>query len=132
MPITLERDIPRRRLLARVTGVLTIAEALDFLRSARANPGFETWPLIVDARGATTTLTPDEVESAVDAVKEIRRTSVIPWGHVAIIADVDRMFERLCLYERRLFEIGIRIVRVFRDCDEAERWLEVMHATRYF
>jgi hypothetical protein len=132
MPISLERDMQRQRLLARVSGVLTITEALGFLRTARANPEIATWPLIFDARGATTTLTPDEVESAVDAVKEIRRTSSIPRGHVAIIADDDRMFERFCLYETRLFEIGIRIVRVFRDCDQAERWLEVMHATRHF
>ena len=132
MPISLERDIPRRRLLARATGVLTIADALEFLRRARGDPEIATWPLIFDARGATTTLTTDEVASAVDATLEIRRTSTIPRGHVAIIADDNQMFERFCLYETRLFAIGIRIVRVFRNSDEAQRWLEVMHATRYF
>jgi hypothetical protein len=132
MPITLERDIPRRRLLARVSGVLTIAEALECLRTARANPDIAAWPLIVDARGATSTLTPDEVESAVEVAKEIRRTNVIPGAHVALVADDDRLFECFRLYETRLFAIGIRAVRVFRNCDEAERWLEVMHATRYF
>jgi hypothetical protein len=132
MPITLERDIPRRRLLAQASGVLTIADALEFLRTARASPEMATWPLIFDARGATTTLTTDEVESVVDATQEVRGTNTIPRGHVAIIADDERLFERFCLYETRLFAMGIRIVRVFRDCDEAERWLEVMHATRYF
>ena len=132
MPIILERDISRRRLLARVSGVLTIADALAFLRTARANPDIAAWPLIVDARGATSTLTPDEVESAVEAAKEIRRTNIIPGAHVALVADDDRLFDRFCHYEVRLFESGIRVVRVFRDCIEAERWLEVMHATRYF
>jgi hypothetical protein len=132
MPISLERDIPRRRFLARATGVLTLADALEFLRTARADPETATWPLIFDARGTTTTVTTDEVESVVDATQEIRGASTIPRGHVAIIADDERMFERFCLYETRLFAIGIRILRVFRDCDEAERWLDVMHATRYF
>jgi len=132
MPITLERDIPRRRFLARVTGLLTIEEALEFLRTARGDPEMATWPLIFDARGATTTVTTDEVASIVDATQEVRGTSTIPRGHVAIIADDERLFERFCLYETRLFAMGIRIVRVFRDCDDAERWLEVMHATRYF
>jgi hypothetical protein len=132
MAITLERDIPRRRFLARATGVLTIADAVAFLRTARGDPEIATWPLIFDARGTTTTVTTDEVESVVDATQEVRGTSTIPRGHVAIIADDDRLFERFCLYETRLFAMGIRIMRVFRDCDQAERWLEVMHATRYF
>jgi heme A synthase len=132
MPISLERDIRRHRFLARATGVLTIADALEFLRTARGDPEAATWPLIFDARGATTTLTTDEVASVVDATQEIRGTGTIPRGHVAIVADDDRLFERFCLYETRLFAMGIRIVRVFRDCDEAERWLEVMHVTRYF
>ena len=132
MAIVLERDIRQRRLVAQVTGVLTLQDALHFLRTARADPQVETWPLIFDTRGATTSMTTVDVESAIAMVEEIRRTSRIPRGHVAIIADDDLMFERLLLYEARLIEIGICSVRVFRQSNDAERWLEIMHAARYF
>ena len=46
MPITVEQDRRKRRLVARATGILTIEEILHFIRTARANPGIETWPLL--------------------------------------------------------------------------------------
>lgn len=132
MPIALERDNHRHRLTARVTGVLTIQEALEFLRTAWADAAVETWPLIFDSRGATTSMTPEEVESAVAVVDQIRRLSRIPRGHVAMIADDDRLYARMLLYETLLIEMGIRSVRAFRQADAAERWLDIMHAARYF
>ena len=132
MPIALERDNRRRQLMARVTGVLTIYEALEFLQAARADPAVETWPLIFDTRGATTTITPEEVEAAVALLDELRHTSTISRGHVAIIADDDRLYTRMLLYETLLNEVGIRSVRAFRQAEAAERWLDIMHAARYF
>lgn len=132
VPIALERDQHRRRLVARVTGLLTIHETVVFLRTARADPAIETWPLIFDTRGATTDMTPEDVESAVATVDEIRRRSTIPRGHVAIIADDDLLYARMLLYETLLNEIGIGSVRAFRQPEAAERWLEIMHAAKYF
>ena len=132
VPIALDRDNLRRQLMARVTGVLTIYETLEFLQTARADPAVETWPLIFDTRGATTTITPEEVEAAVALVDEIRRASTISRGHVAILADDDRLYARMLLYETLLNEIGIRSVRAFRQAAAAERWLDIMHAARYF
>ena len=132
MPIALDRDNLRRQLMARVTGVLTIYEALEFLQTARADPAVETWPLIFDTRGATTSMTPEEVEAAVAVVDAIRRTSTISRGHVAIIADDDRLYARMLLYETLLNEIGIRSVRAFRQAAAAERWLDIMQAARSF
>ena len=118
--------------MARVTGVLSIHEALQFLRTATADAAIETWPLLFDTSGATTSITPEEIESAVAVVDEIRRTSTIPRGHVAIIADDNLLYARMLLYETLLNEIGIRTVRAFRQADAAERWLDIMHAARYF
>ena len=132
VPIALERDQHRRRLMARVTGVLTIHEALVFLRKTLADPAIETWALIFDTRGATTDMTPTDVEAVVATVDEIRRRSTIPRGHVAIIADDDLLYARMLLYETCLTDIGIRSVRAFRQADAAERWLEIMDAARYF
>src|SRR5919202_4032096 len=111
MTITLERDTPRRRLLARATGRLTLEEALTFIRTARASPDVETWPLLFDACGATTTITPDDVERLVGEIRNIVNHTVIPRGHVALVADDDVLFERLLLYETRTSEIGVRIIR---------------------
>jgi hypothetical protein len=132
VPIALERDHRRRLLTVRVTGVLTLREALDLLRTATADPAVETWPLIFDARGATTDMTPEDVESAVATVAEIHRTSTVPRGHVAIIADDDQLYVRMLLYETCLSDIGIRSVRAFRQAEAAERWLDIMHAARNF
>jgi hypothetical protein len=127
VPIALDRDNLRRQLMARATGVLTIYEALSFLQSARADPAVDTWPLIFDTRGATTSITVEEVEAAVAVVAAIRHSSTISRGHVAIIADDDRLYTRMLLYETLLNEIGIRNVRAFRQSAAAERWLDIMH-----
>ena len=132
MPIALDRDNLRRQLMARVTGVLTIYETLEFLQTARADPAVETWPLIFDTRGATTSITLEEVEAAVAVVDAIRRASTISRGDVAILADDDRLYARMLLYETLLNEIGIRSVRAFRQAAAAERWLDIMQAARSF
>ena len=54
----------------------------------------------------------------------------MPRGHVAIIADDDRLYARMLLYESCLNDIGIRSIRAFRQADAAERWLEIMHVAR--
>jgi hypothetical protein len=132
VPIALDRDNDRRQLMARVTGVLTIYEALSFLQTARADPAVETWPLILDTRGATTSMTPEEVEAAVAVVDAIRRSSTIARGHVAIIADDDRLYARMVLFETLLNEIGIRSARAFRQSGAAERWLDIMQGGKVF
>jgi hypothetical protein len=132
VPIALGRDNLRRQLMARVTGVLTIYEALESLQAARADPAVETWPLIFDTRGATTSITREEVEAAVAVVDAIRHTSTISRGYVAIIADDDRLYARMLLYETLLNEIGIRSVRAFRQSGAAERWLDIMSGGEAF
>ena len=77
-------------------------------------------------------MTPEDVESPVATVDEIRRRSTMPRGHVAIIADGDLLYARMLLNETCLQELGIRSVRVFRQAEAAERWLEIMDASRYF
>jgi hypothetical protein len=132
VPIALDRDNHRCQLMARVTGVLTIYETLEFLHTARADPAVETWPLLFDTRGATTSMTPEEVEAAVAVVDAIRRSSTIARGHVAIIADDDRLYARMVLFETLLNEIGVRSVRAFRQSAAAERWLSIMRAGAVF
>ena len=118
--------------MARVTGVLTIYEALEFLQRARADPAVETWPLIFDTRGATTSITPEEVDAAVAVVDAIRHSSTICRGHVAIIADDDRLYTRMLLYETLLNEIGIRNVRAFRQSRLRNAGWTSCTAARYF
>jgi hypothetical protein len=132
MSIVLERDVRRRRLVARVTGELTFSDAVTFLRTARAAPDVDTWPLLFDTCGATTSITTEDVERFVAEVDEIRKRSPISRGHVAIVADDDALYDRFLLYETRMSEIGVRIIRVFRQRPDAEHWLEILSAARHF
>jgi len=131
MPITLDRDVRRRWLIAHATGALTIDEVIHFLRTARAPIEYRMWPLVVDARSCETTITDADVESAVAVVRQIGREGQ-QRGHVALIADDDTLYARFLLYETRCAEEHVRIIRVFRDAPEAEGWLSAVSAAREF
>lgn len=131
MPIRLEADHTHRRLTAQAVGVLTRDDVLQFLRTARSGVERQNWPLLFDATGATATLEPADVESAVAVV----RAAVLRDGmraHVALVAGDDALYRWLIDYETRCAEMGVRVIRTFRRRDDAERWLEIVSAARRF
>ena len=69
-------------------------------------------------------------QRAVNAVREAQAQG--PRGHLAIVADDDRLYERMLSYEARCGDIGVRVIRVFRQRADAERWLDIMSAARHF
>jgi hypothetical protein len=129
MPIALDRDMGRRWMIATATGELTIHEVTGFLRTARSNVNDRMWPLLFDARGCWTSMTDADVQSAVAVVEEVGRQKQRR-AHAAIIAGDDRLYRWLLLYEARCTEIGVRAIRVFRQLDDAERWLAIVSAAR--
>jgi hypothetical protein len=131
MPIEVTQDVTRGWLVAKGSGCLTIADVLHFLKTARAGVERRLMPLLFDATGAITDMTPDDVELAVEVVSEIKRRSGTR-GLVAIAADDRRLYEWLLLYEARCAMIGVRIIRVFPERSDAEQWLELLAAARYF
>jgi hypothetical protein len=118
-------------LVARATGPLQLADVIDFVRNARADVETRRLPLLFDARGATTTMTAADADAAVATAAEAiavdgRR------GHVALVADEDRLYAWMLEYEAKCAAAGIRVIRVFRQRADAERWLGIMTSTRNF
>ena len=113
--------------MARATGSIGIDDVVGFLKTARADPQLHRWPLMFDARTCTTSMTDDDVAAAVAVVrgaKDQRR------AHVAIIADNDQLYAYFVRYETHCHDLGVRVIRVFRQYDEAERWLAIVSSAR--
>jgi hypothetical protein len=125
------RDEARSWIVVRATGSLTLREALSVIQTARNSIDHQTWPMLFDARSATTAMTEEDVEETVAAVRQALRERG-PRGHVALVADDDVLYARMLLYETRCAEAGVRVIRAFRELPEAERWLEILSATRHF
>jgi hypothetical protein len=131
MSVVFSYDQSRKWVIVRSTGELTIPDVLALIRTARADVEHRMWPMLFDARSATVRATEADLEQAVAAVAEAVQNQG-PRGHVALVADDDTLYERMLLYETRCAEIGVAVIRAFRVLDDAQRWLEVVSAARYF
>jgi hypothetical protein len=127
--ITIARDEGKHWLRAKAVGVLTLDDLLAFLRTARSSQELRMWPLMFDGNGASTDMTDDDVARAVAVVRHVVETTG-PRAHVAVATSDDRLYRWMLLYEAKCAEIGVRVVRVFRQQDDAERWLEIVSAAR--
>jgi hypothetical protein len=129
VPLTLTRDAARRWLLARAEGSLCITEITEFLRTARAPIELRMWPLLVDARSCRGSMTPADVAQAVDIVRKVAEQRERR-GHVALVADDEALYRWFLDYEMRCAAIGVRVIRAFRQFEDAERWLEIVSDAR--
>jgi len=121
-------DERRHWLLARASGTLGFDETAAFLTTVRDPIEFRMWPLLFDARSCSTDMTDADVDRVVAIVSETARRQ--RRGHVAIVADDDQLFRWLLLYETRVARAGVRIIRIFRQHSDAERWLDIVSAAR--
>jgi hypothetical protein len=124
-------DAAKKWVMVRVSGVLGLDDVLRLIGSARAGVEHRMWPMLFDARSATTTTTEQDVEAAVHAVADAMRSQG-PRGHVALVADDEVLYARMLLYETRCAEAGVTVIRAFRQRPDAERWLAIVSAARYF
>jgi len=131
VPLTVHFDHRRKWVLVRGSGAIAADEILSVIRTARTSVEYQMWPMLVDALAATTTMTDEDVELAVEAVRQAIATGGRR-GHVAVAADDDALYSRMLLYETRCAEIGAPVIRVFRRPDDAAHWLEIMSAARNF
>ena len=106
-------DQERRWVCVRVTDQFTAADAVDVIRSARADAKHQMWPMLVDARAAQNGLTEQDVDAMVVAVGQASRRQGTR-GHVAIVAADDLLFSQLLRYETETARLGVRVIRVFR------------------
>ncbi|HZR25375.1 MAG TPA: hypothetical protein VFA59_17395 [Vicinamibacterales bacterium] len=125
MPFRIEFDDAREWVLITVTDSLTAGDAVGVIRTVRADATHQMWPMLVDARGVPNSLSLSDIDQMVEAVRAAARASGLR-GHVALIADTDSLFDRLLVYEVRCAQIGVGVIRVFRDERDARQWLETM------
>ena len=129
MPITVERDLQRRWLIATATGIVSIDEIVHLVQTARTPVDLRMWPLLFDASAATTSMTDEDVATAVAVVHDAHDATGAR-GHVALVTGDNRFYALLLMYEIQCAQIGVRFIRVFRQRPDAERWLAVMSAAR--
>ena len=123
------RDEQKRWLRVKCVGVLTLDELLNFLRTARSSLELRMWPMMFDGDEASTDMTAEDVLSAAAVVQDAIETTGMR-AHVAVATSDDRLYRWMLLYEAKCADIGARVVRVFRQHDDAERWLEIVSAAR--
>jgi len=119
MPISYRVDESKQRIYAAANERLTFEDLIrDF--DERATSPSNHYSRIYDFRGTFTNVTIEQVHELVE--KRRGMASKVPPAPVALVADQDSVFARLRIFDMRTEEI--RPIRVFRDFDEAERWLD--------
>jgi hypothetical protein len=116
-------------ILVRISGPIDVDEMIATIRTTRAQIETRMVPMLVDAREAVGPMTAEAIERAVAAVHDAVRRGGLR-GHVAIVADDDVVYAGMLQYETRCAEIGVQVIRVFRQQPDAERWLEIVSAAR--
>ena len=130
VPVSVTQDVPRRWLLARATGSLSIDDTTEFIRTVRAPIERRMWPLLFDARSCTTSMTAADIDQAVSVVRQLTEQQRQQRAHVALVADDDGLYGWFLEYEARCVQIGVRVIRVFRRYEDAERWLAIVSSSR--
>lgn len=120
MPISHVLDRAGQRLLTRAEGLVTFDEIKHHLDLEAVERGLEL-PELVDARGATTSVTADQVRQLVARTHATGRS--LPLGPTAIVTDSDHLFGMARMYAILAEPIGAP-VEVFRDIDAALAWLD--------
>jgi hypothetical protein len=131
VPIVVEHDERRRWIIATASGLLTLPDVITLIQTARSSVEYRMWPMLVDAQMATTDMTEADVERAVQAVRQAARVGGLR-AHVALVAHDDIVYARMLQYEMGCADIGVRLVRVFRQRPDAEHWLALLSGARNF
>jgi hypothetical protein len=131
VPFVVERDPQRGWIIVRAKGPLRIDDVLQIIRTARATVANRMVPMLFDGREAQGPITDADLDLAVAAVQEAVKVGGMR-GHLAMVATDDGLYEGLLQYEARCADIGLRVMRVFRQVADAEYWLEIMSAARDF
>ena len=131
MAFVVERDSVRGWIIVRAQGPLHIDEILQIIRTTRASVANRMVPMLFDGRDAHGPISDADIDQAVAAVREAMKMGGIR-GHLAMVATDDAVYEGLLHYEARCADIGVRVMRVFRQRQDAEYWLEIMSAARDF
>jgi hypothetical protein len=122
MAIRYSVDRLRGRLLTHADGIVTFHDINAHLDVEQRDHNLER-PELVDARGATTDLTADQIRRLVHRAADMLRVAQL--GPTAIVTDDDVVFGMARMYALLAEREGI-VAEVFRDVESANRWLDSM------
>ena len=120
MPFVVFRDPARQHLEVSANGALTFDDFAAILR-LRAGEARD-YTVLFDVSGATPDITPAQLRAAADRVTE-RNEREGPGGRFAIVAADEALFGLAYTYAELCERAGIATIGVFREREEAERWL---------
>jgi hypothetical protein len=126
MPIRYSTDPVNRRLVTRADGVVTFAEIDAHLDIEQRNRDLDR-PELIDARGATTDLTTQQVRQLVQPAANMLR--LVELGATAIVTTDDVLYGMARMYSILAEGVGATS-QVFRDVESATRWLNRVSAER--
>jgi hypothetical protein len=120
MPIRYSLDRLRGRLLTHADGLVTFADINSHLDLEQRDRNLHR-PELLDARGATTDLTTEQIRQLVLRAANMLR--VVNVGPTAIVTNNDVVFGMAWLYSLLAESAGVE-AEVFRDVDAATEWLD--------
>jgi hypothetical protein len=120
MSIRYERDDASRRLLVTIQGVFQMDEVLETIARQRVEDTW-TYGILYDLRGLIGHPTIAELRQIMSQAAP-RGEREAPRGPVVLLATEPILYGRLCTYAA-LGRSTTKRIEVFRDWDEAERWL---------
>jgi 2-hydroxychromene-2-carboxylate isomerase len=119
MPVTFEIDPARRTVRAVASGLVTYDDLTRHLAEEERDDAVGLAE-VIDGRGATTDVTPDQVRALVARTDALVRKG--RFGALAIVTDSDFAFGMARMYQI-LAELPPVQIGVFRTLDEATAWL---------
>jgi hypothetical protein len=122
MPIRYSIDRIHRRLMTHADGIVTFHDINAHLDLEQQNRDLNRSELI-DARGATTDITSDQVRRLVRRAADMLRQ--VDLGPTAIVTTDDVVYGMARMYSILAEGVGAA-AEVFRDMESATRWLERM------
>jgi hypothetical protein len=119
VPVRYERDDARRRVVVTVHGAIQATDMLPIIERQRAE---DTWAYgtLFDLRRVEGHPTVAELRDLMSQASAHHMTAGRP-GPIALLATEAILYNRLCTYAA--LAQGNLTIEVFRDGDEADRWL---------
>lgn len=122
MPVTYEIDAARHLVWTVATGVVTYAEVARHLAEEERDDALGLAE-VIDARGATTDLTAEQVRSLVLLTDALLRRG--RFGALALVTDNEVAFGMARMYQILVEALPVEIA-VFRELADALTWLDAV------
>jgi hypothetical protein len=126
MPVTYQVDRESVRIRTRCTGDVTFEEVLDHFRQLRGDASLPPrLDVLLDLAAMESLPESNQLRSIADEVDRLKPR--LKWGACAIVANRDALYGMLRMFQV-FAEKQFASSYVFREREEAERWLESLRA----